>query len=180
MKIRWLNAFTVSVLITLLSLYIYSLNLPFFKLLELKAYDFKISLRGTRPVSGQVVIVAIDKPSLKREDRWPWPRTRLAKLVDKLSESDAAVIGFDVLFPDRETYVSLNKVKNKIAKKDLSGIDRKKLVNLLKKVSDLDAKFPDAIRRSKRTVLTYFERCITFQYCPPPPDWDGVFAMRTK
>ena len=28
--------------------------------------------------------------------------------------------------------------------------------------------------------LTYFERCITFQYHPPPPDWDGVFAMRTK
>jgi len=30
MKIRWLNAFTVSVLITLLSLYIYSLNLTIF------------------------------------------------------------------------------------------------------------------------------------------------------
>lgn len=28
--------------------------------------------------------------------------------------------------------------------------------------------------------LTYFERCITFQNHPPPPDWDGVFAMRTK
>ena len=90
------------------------------------------------------------------------------------------MIGFDVLLPARETYVSLNKVKNKIAKKDFSGIDREKLVNLLKKVSDSDAKFADAIRRSKRTVLTYFERCITFQYCPPPPDWDGVFAMRTK
>ncbi len=28
--------------------------------------------------------------------------------------------------------------------------------------------------------LTYFERCLTFQHHPPPPDWDGVFAMRTK
>jgi len=73
MKIRWLNAFTVSVLITLLSLYIYSLNLTIFKHLELKAYDFKMSLRSTRPVSGQVVIVAIDEHSLKREGRWPWP-----------------------------------------------------------------------------------------------------------
>ena len=90
------------------------------------------------------------------------------------------MIGFDVLLPERETYVSLNKVKNKIAKKDLSGIDRKKLVNLLEKVSDSDAKFADAIHQSKRTVLTYFERCITFQYHPPPPNWDGGFAMRTK
>ena len=28
--------------------------------------------------------------------------------------------------------------------------------------------------------LTYFDRCITFQNRPPPSDWDGVFAMRTK
>ncbi|MEE9498449.1 MAG: hypothetical protein V3V24_03860 [Nitrospinaceae bacterium] len=44
MKIRWMNVFTVSVLITLLSLYIYSPNLTIFELLELKAYDFKMSL----------------------------------------------------------------------------------------------------------------------------------------
>ncbi len=55
MKILWLNAFTVSVLITPLSLYIYSLNLTIFELLELKAYDFTMSLRGTRSVSGQTV-----------------------------------------------------------------------------------------------------------------------------
>ncbi len=105
MKIRWLNAFTVSVLISLGSLYIYSLNLTFFQLLEFKAYDFKMSLRGTRPVSDQVVIVAIDEPSLKREGRWPWPRTRLAQLVDKLSESGAAVIGLDLLFPEKDIYI---------------------------------------------------------------------------
>jgi adenylate cyclase len=148
MKIRWLNAFTVSVLITLLSLYIYSLNLPLFKLLELKAYDFKMSLRGTRPVSDQVVIVAIDEHSLKREGRWPWQRTRLAKLVDKLTESGAAVIGFDFLFPERETSISLDKVKNEIAKKDLSGISQDKLASWLEKMGDSDARFADAIRRS--------------------------------
>ena len=170
MKIRWLNAFTVSVLITLLSLFIYSLELSFFKLLELKAYDFKMSLRDTRPVSGQVVIVAIDEHSLKREGRWPWPRTRLAKLVDKLTESGAAVIGLDFFFPESESYVPLDKVKNEIAKKDVSGMNRKKLVNWLEEVSESDSRFADATRQSKRTALTYFERCITFQYHPPPTD----------
>jgi len=156
MKIRWLNAFTVSVLITLLSLYIYSLDLSFFKLLELKAYDFKISLRGTRPVSDQVVIVAIDEHSLKQEGRWPWSRTRLAKLVDKLTESGAAVIGFDFLFPERETSISIDKVKSEISKKALSGMSQDKLVNWLDTVGDSDAQFADAIRRSERTVLGYF------------------------
>ncbi len=46
-------------------------NLTFFQLLELKAYDFKVFLRGTRPISGRVVIVAIDEPRLKGEGRWP-------------------------------------------------------------------------------------------------------------
>ena len=156
MKIRWLNAFTVSVLITLLSLYIYSLDLSFFKLLELKAYDFKISLRGARPVSGQVVIVAIDEQSLKREGRWPWSRTRLAKLVDKLTESGAAVIGFDFLFPEKDIYVPFNKVKSELEKQDLSGMDKKKFMGWLEGVSDSDSQFADAIRRSERTVLGYF------------------------
>jgi len=156
MKIRWLNAFTVSVLITLTSLYIYSLNLPFFELLELKAYDFKMSLRGTRPVSDQVVIVAIDESSLKQEGRWPWPRTRLAKLVDKLTESGAAVIGFDFLFPEKDIYVPLNEVKSELEKQDLTGMNRKKLARWLERASDSDTKFADAIRRSERTVLGYF------------------------
>ncbi len=71
MKIRRLNALTVSLRVTRVSLYLYSLNLTFFQLLELKAYDFKMFLRGRRPVSDRVVIVAIDEPSLKREGRRP-------------------------------------------------------------------------------------------------------------
>ena len=156
MKIRWLNAFTVSVLITLLSLFIYSLDLPFFELLESKAYDFKVSLRDPRPVSGQVVIVAIDEASLKREGRWPWPRSRFAKLVDKLTESGVAVIGFDFLFPERETHVPIDKIKEEIAKRKKSGISRQRLTRLLDEASDSDARFAEAIRRSERTVLGYF------------------------
>ena len=156
MKIRWLNAFTVSVLITLFSLFIYSLDLSFFKLLELKAYDFKISLRGARPVSDQVMIVAIDEHSLKREGRWPWSRTRLAKLVDKLTESGAAVVGFDFLFPERETSISIDKVKSEMSKKALSRMSQDRLVNWLETVGDSDSQFAGAIRRSERTVLGYF------------------------
>ena len=156
MKTRWLNAFTVSLLISLISLFFYSLDLTFIKLLELKAYDFKMSLRGPRPVSDQVVIVAIDESSLKREGRWPWPRTRLAKLVNKLTESGAAVIGLDLLFPEKDIYVPFDEVLSEIEKKDLTGLNREKLKNWLKQVGDSDAKFSDAIRRSKRSVLGFF------------------------
>ena len=74
MKNRWLNSFTIASLATALSLFIYYLDVDFIGLLELKAYDFKVTARGERPVSDQVVIVAIDEKSLKKEGRWPWPR----------------------------------------------------------------------------------------------------------
>ena len=50
-----------------------------------------------------VRIIDIDDESLARLGQWPWPRTRLAELVDRLSAGGAAAIAFDVIFaePDR-------------------------------------------------------------------------------
>lgn len=49
-----------------------------------------------------VRIVDIDDQSLKAVGQWPWPRTVMAKLVDRLREAGAAVVVFDVLFPERD------------------------------------------------------------------------------
>ena len=50
-----------------------------------------------------VRIVDIDEESLKRVGQWPWPRTLLAQLVDRLGEAGAGAIAFDIVFhePDR-------------------------------------------------------------------------------
>ncbi|WP_296710384.1 adenylate/guanylate cyclase domain-containing protein [Rhodoblastus sp.] len=50
-----------------------------------------------------VRVAAIDEQSLAALGQWPWPRTRLAELTDRLREMGAAAIGFDVVFaePDR-------------------------------------------------------------------------------
>ena len=55
------------------------------------------------PVEAPVTIVDVDEESLARLGQWPWPRTRLAELVDRLRAGGAAAIGFDVVFaePDR-------------------------------------------------------------------------------
>ena len=47
-----------------------------------------------------VRIVDIDEESLKQVGQWPWPRTILADLVDKLAADGAAAIGFDMVFPE--------------------------------------------------------------------------------
>jgi len=56
-----------------------------------------------------VVIAAIDERSLDKFGQWPWSRTTLAKIADRLTELGAAAIGFDVLFsePDRTSPVAV-------------------------------------------------------------------------
>ncbi len=50
-----------------------------------------------------VRIVDIDEESLARIGQWPWPRTRVADLVDRLRDQGAGVIALDMVFaePDR-------------------------------------------------------------------------------
>ncbi len=57
--------------------------------------------REYKPVP--VRIIDIDDESLARFGQWPWPRTRLAEMVERLRDLGAAVIVFDILFsePDR-------------------------------------------------------------------------------
>lgn len=47
-----------------------------------------------------VRIVDIDEASLKALGQWPWSRMTLAKLVTELTDMGAAVVAFDVVFPE--------------------------------------------------------------------------------
>jgi adenylate cyclase len=49
-----------------------------------------------------VLIVDIDEESLAQFGQWPWPRTRIAELVEKLNSAGASVIGFDVVFAEAD------------------------------------------------------------------------------
>ena len=55
------------------------------------------------PDNGPVRIINVDEESLKRIGQWPWPRSRMAELVHRLSDAGAAAIVFDMTFaePDR-------------------------------------------------------------------------------
>jgi adenylate cyclase len=70
----------------------------YLELLDLKALDLRFTFRGTRMPTNAVVIVGIDERSLARFGRWPWPRSRLAELVERLTAYGARTIAFDVVF----------------------------------------------------------------------------------
>jgi adenylate cyclase len=73
--------------------------------LRWRSFDFYQVLkpRVAAPDKRPAVVVDIDEASLRALGQWPWPRTMIAELVDKLQKAGAAVIAFDILMsePDR-------------------------------------------------------------------------------
>ena len=53
-------------------------------------------------VEAPVRIIDIDDASLERLGQWPWPRTRIAALIDQLQAAGVAAIGFDVMFAESD------------------------------------------------------------------------------
>ena len=49
-----------------------------------------------------VRIVDIDDESIRRIGRWPWPRETMASLTDILAKANAAAVGYDVLFSEKD------------------------------------------------------------------------------
>ncbi len=70
--------------------------------LELLAQDLFYAVRGPEAPGTEMVIAAIDEKSIDRIGRWPWPREKVAQLLDRLKESGVPVAGFDVVFSSPE------------------------------------------------------------------------------
>jgi serine phosphatase RsbU (regulator of sigma subunit) len=54
--------------------------------------------------SAPAVIVAIDESALQRVGQWPWPRTRMAQLIDALGRYEPASIGLDIFYPEPDRF----------------------------------------------------------------------------
>lgn len=74
-----------------------------FQRAEAVAYDVRLNAALQAPARDErLVIVTIDEKSLQAEGRWPWPRQRLGALVEGLFARGAVVVGFDMMFSERE------------------------------------------------------------------------------
>src|SRR3990172_1748755 len=80
-----------------------------------------------RGVDKRIVIVDLDEKSLAEkeqggEGRWPWPRDRLALLMDKLFDKyEVAVVGFDVVFAERDESSGV-RVLERLAERELKRV----------------------------------------------------------
>lgn len=95
-----------------------------------------------------VAVVAIDEESLRRVGQWPWPRTEVGRLLERLHQAGAAVIALDVVFaePDR---TSPGDLANRLPQADPG------LVAALRALPDNDTLFAQSVGRTP-VVAGYF------------------------
>lgn len=64
--------------------------------LDFMLYDL-VQGRLHRDSDPSVLIVAIDNRSIAQEGEWPWPRDRMARLVDEIAKAEPKALGLDIL-----------------------------------------------------------------------------------
>ena len=91
--------------------------LPPWQAVELRMFDLATVATAPRKSALPITIVAIDEASFASlGQRWPWPRDLHARVIDRLAESGAAVIAFDVLFAESATRAEDEAFARAIAK----------------------------------------------------------------
>jgi adenylate cyclase len=96
-----------------------------------------------------VRIIDIDEASLAEYGQWPWPRTIVARLVDKLTEKGVATIAFDVVFAEPDRSSMSRMVRDLVAHTDPETVAK-----LAASIQDNDQVLADAMAQS-RVVLGF-------------------------
>lgn len=92
----------------------------------------------------RVVHIDIDDGSLKTIGRWPWPRSRMASVVEELRRAGASVVAFDVLFSESQ--------EPRIVPRYAPGADLDAEPDGYDKVDD-DGRFAAAMQRANNVLL---------------------------
>jgi adenylate cyclase len=143
-----------------LVLALFALSPVVLETIDLNWLDLRFRARGPIAPGPSVAIAAIDEKALAAEGRWPWPRSRIAALVEALARDGARVIAFDVVFAEAEADPRLPLLGEIDAEVKRLGIDAPPLRRLLDArmaAADPDAALAKALAASPvPVVLGYF------------------------
>lgn len=63
-------------------------------------FDRLLPYASRPPESGRIAVVEIDRAALMTHGNWPWPRDRLAGLVERIAEAKPALLAVEILLPE--------------------------------------------------------------------------------
>jgi len=99
------------ILLTLCCAAIFILKPDLIQRLDYIKYDLLLKHFPNNHASPKIVIVDLDEKSLNRYGQWPWPRYRVARLLDNITAMKPSIISLDIVFaePDRTSAGPLMK-----------------------------------------------------------------------
>ncbi len=150
----------VSICIIFIAISAYAIGVPFLKTIEFKTMDLRFTARGAVAPGPEVVLAVIDEKSISEVGKWPWPRSKTAEIVEKISKAGARVITFDIGFFElsgKEILQIIEQVQRKTRELDIRNAAFQEHLESLKLKSDKDQLLADAITGSgAKIVLGYF------------------------
>jgi len=127
--------------------------------LERTAYDFGVSSANRNPgAADRIAIVAIDDDSIRRIGRWPWPRSVLAEVLDKLSAAKAKTVGLQIILSEPQTDPGLTYLQ-RLATVLGKTAERSDVASVLQQAElelNTDKRLADAIASSANVVLPMY------------------------
>jgi adenylate cyclase len=94
----------VLALLLLAAIALFMVLSPLAQLLRNAVFDGYQRIFPLGRVSEPAAIVVIDEATLERYGPWPWPRSRIAELVERIAASHPAAIALDLSFPDPDRF----------------------------------------------------------------------------
>ena len=147
---------SITLLISALVVLFFLISVPFLELMELKTIDLRFLSRGSIPSSGLVALAMVDEKSLDAEGRWPWVRSKIAALIDTLTEDGAKVIAFDIGFlePDENSGLQLiDQLNKQIDALQLNSKQLSQFLDAYRVKTDNDQMLADAIKRTSAAIV---------------------------
>ena len=127
-----------------------------------KTVDWRMKDRGPRPGHDRVAILAVDDKAVELEGRWPWPREKTERVVERVIGDGAKVIAFDIVFAEEDTNSSLptlRRIERQMGEQQTLSSDVRQMFELEKVKASSDAYFGKVVEKlADHLVLgTYFD-----------------------
>ena len=94
--------FISGVLITSLLAFFYIIDAPYIRYINFKTTDLVQLLGKQEQPDRKIIIVDIDEESLISYGQWPWPRYRVAELLEKILAGNPLQIGVNIIFAEKD------------------------------------------------------------------------------
>jgi adenylate cyclase len=128
-----------------------------------RTFDIYQQLQPRPYADFPVRVIDIDEASLAKHGQFPWPRSLMARFVQRLNALGAAVIALDILFPEPDR-TSPHQFVNQVTMPD--GAEAERVKKFILQLPDNDQLFAEAIKQAP-VVLGFSTSNIANSSRPP-------------